>query len=948
MSASVHAIVVVRPDGRAPASVHLKRTLTALAAQSHPCDLVTIVHCGDDELVRDRIAQADDARVIALPSRTSYAAAVRAAVDGDDDAVWLLAQDTAPEPNALAALLARLESAPTVAAAAPKLVRGADRSRIVSLGATITRFGDAVIIADGEFDQGQHDATDDVLGADVRGLLVRGDVWAQLGGLDRALHGADEGLDLGIRARLAGNRVVVAPAARVAVEGDGVAGLPARGDRHRTGRRIFRARTAQLHRRLVYAPPAAVAFHWISLLPLAVLRTIAALVAKAPTRIIPEWGASTVALVQVPAVFRARRRIARTRVTAWSTLATLRARRGDLQAQLGTDDREPTGTPRSDLRFFAGGGAWVVLGALVVSVLSFTALLAWPRISGGALLPMREAFSQLWLDAGWGLRAGGLDVVGPADPFAAIVAAVGSLWPVYPPTAIVALWVAAMPLAALGGWFAATRITERSSLRLLAGAAWALAPSLLSALVEPRPAAVLAHLLLPWLLYVGAVAHRSWGSAGTASLVLAALLACTPSLAPAAVIVWVVALIIVIATRHGRGVVRVLWTVVPSAVVFAPLIWHQARAGDLWALLADPGAVWSGPGVAADAAGRATLAAGFPTSGLAGWTAFLDGAPTWWVPLLLVPLAVAAALAPVSGRRAAGSMFLVVAVLGIATAFGQIAIAVAFSWAEPVPVWAGSGLSLAFLGALAAALTTLDTGIAPRPAIVRPVAVGVIAAGLLALAVPSATAMARGDALLTVGERSTLPAYIAAIGRDTPDVGTLVISPLDDGAISSNVVWGASQTLSSAATILTTRTEAVPADSAIARVTADLVAGASADPVVALRAQGVSFVMLSAASSQPSTRAEAMMLRAAASIDQREGLVAVGDTERGTLWRVAEEASARQGLTSEERTRALTVIAVQLGVIAVALLLAVPTAASHRAARYRPRVVGLPRPGGRA
>ncbi|WP_354002911.1 hypothetical protein [Microbacterium elymi] len=74
---------------------------------------------------------------------------------------------------------------------------------------------------------GQHDATEDVLGSDVRGILVRADAWRELEGLDPALVGADEGLDLGVRTRLAGGRVVVVPAARVAVYGDGVAGLPA-------------------------------------------------------------------------------------------------------------------------------------------------------------------------------------------------------------------------------------------------------------------------------------------------------------------------------------------------------------------------------------------------------------------------------------------------------------------------------------------------------------------------------------------------------------------------------------------------------------------------------------------------------------------------------------------------------------------------------------------------
>lgn len=945
MSARVHAIVVVRPDGRAPAAAHLKQTLTALAEQTRACDRLTIVRCGDDPVLADRVAQADADQVIELPGSTSYAAAVRAAtadVTGDH-AVWLLAQDTAPEQDALASLLSRLDSAPTLAAVAPKLVRADDRTRIVSLGVTLTRWGRTVTIAEDEFDQGQHDGTEDVLGADVRGLLVRASAWTHIGGLDPALHGADEGLDLGIRARLAGHRITAAPHARVAVEGDAVAGPPPRDDRRRSARRALVTRTAQLHRRLVYAPLVAAPLHWLSLLPLAVLRTVLCLVTKTPSRILPEWGASALALAQLRAVVRARRRIARTRTTSWSTLAPLRASRSDLNARIGADDREPEGALRSDLRFFAGGGAWVVLGALVVSVASFTALLAWPTISGGALLPMRESVGLLWQDAAYGLRAGGLDIVGPADPFAAIVAIVGSLWPVHPPTTIVVLWIAALPLAALGGWVAATRITERSSLRIVSGVAWALAPSLLTALVDPRPAAVLAHLLLPWLFYSGSVAHRSWGASGAASILLAAVLACAPSLAPALAVAWVAALVLVIAARHGHGVLRVVWTVVPSAIVFAPLIWHQMSSGDAWALLADPGAVWAGESVGADALGRAVLATGFPTPELAGWTDLLAGAPTWWVPLLLAPLGVLAVLAPLSGRRIAGIVLLLIGVVGTGTAFAQAGVAVAFASAEAVPVWTGSGLSLAFLGALGAALTTLDTGLAPRPGMLRPAAAALLTLGMLVVAVPSVTAMARGDALVTVGPRSTLPAYVAAIGRDEPDIGTLVLTPLDEGGVSADVVWGASETLGSQATILTTRTEPLPQDADIARITADLVAGGSADPVARLREEGVSFVLLSAPSAQPTARAEAMLLSASAAIDQRDGLVAVGDTDRGALWRVTEDAEARDGLTAQEQTAAAAIVAAQVMVLAIALLLAAPTAVSRRAARHRPRVVGIPR-----
>ena len=88
----------------------------------------------------------------------------------------------------------------------------------------MTRFGRTVGLADGELDQGQHDGREDVLGTDVRGILARSEAWRELGGLDPALAGADEGLDLGVRARLSGARVALVPTAH-------------RGRRRRRGRR---------------------------------------------------------------------------------------------------------------------------------------------------------------------------------------------------------------------------------------------------------------------------------------------------------------------------------------------------------------------------------------------------------------------------------------------------------------------------------------------------------------------------------------------------------------------------------------------------------------------------------------------------------------------------------------------------------------------------------------
>ncbi|WP_322409588.1 glycosyltransferase [Microbacterium invictum] len=947
MPARVHAFLVVRPDGRTTAAPHLRRTLAALRQQSRPVDALTIVLCGDSAGLSEIAAASGAESVITASASTGFAAATALASHRlDGDAVWLLAQDTAPEPDALHQLVGALELAPSVAFVAPKLVRWDDRSEIVSLGVTMTRLGRTVGLADGELDQGQHDARQDVLGADVRGLLVRADAWRALEGLYPALSGADEGLDLGVRARLAGYRVSIVPSALVATEGDGVAGLPAPTTPRRRRRRAFATRAAELHRRLVYAHPAAVLALWLSTLPVALWRTAAHLVTKQPERVFPEWGAAVAAILRIPQVARARRRIRRTRQASWLQLNALRISQSELRERLDDEADAETATDsgayvRRDLHFFTGGGAWLVLGALVVSVAAFTALLAWPVMGGGGLLPLRTTLAELWADAAFGRRQLGLDVVGPADPFATILAVVGSLWPGDPSRALVLLWILALPLAATGGWFAATRVTERGGLRILGGALWALAPAFLAALTEGRPAAVILHLLLPWLFYTGSVAHRSWAAAGVASLLLAAAIACAPSLAPALVALWVLALLLVIIVRSGRGTAQLIWTLVPTVVVVAPLVWWQGMAGQWWALVADPGLPWAGSQVGADVVGRSLLIAGLPSPDAGDWATMLEGVWVWWVPLLVAPLAVLALLAPLTARWATGIGLLIVTALGIVTAFIAVGVSVSVVQGQSVPLWPGAGLSLAWIGMVGGSLVALDAGFAPRMRGAR-VAVAVTAGLAIAvLAVPQLTALTRGTAELTNGPDSTLPAFVAAEGGDDPDVGTLVLTPQNGGGVAAGVVWGESETLSGQSTVAATRAAPTPADETVATLAVDLISTTGEGSVADLAAQGIGFVVLAPAAIPESDAARAFRLDAVLALDQRDGLDNAGATPKGELWRVTGEVAERPALPASAADLARLIVWADLAVLAIALLLAVPTRASRRAARRTPRIVGF-------
>src|SRR5687768_12634183 len=131
----VTAILVVHRGGD-----HLRRTLAALDAQTRRPDALIAVLTEADADGREQVSAASPTRVVELSQRLSFGEAIRAA-DGvldepasDADALWLLAEDSAPAPDALAALVATLETAKSVAIAGPKLREWDAPDRIAGFG----------------------------------------------------------------------------------------------------------------------------------------------------------------------------------------------------------------------------------------------------------------------------------------------------------------------------------------------------------------------------------------------------------------------------------------------------------------------------------------------------------------------------------------------------------------------------------------------------------------------------------------------------------------------------------------------------------------------------------------------------------------------------------------------------------------------------------------------
>ncbi|MFC8599341.1 glycosyltransferase, partial [Isoptericola sp. NPDC057191] len=515
---TVTAVVVTR--GRTP---FLDATLDALAHQERAADEVVVVDVGAAESTAHPDLRLGGARFVAASGVRSLGEAVdRAnAVVGVPETgwLWILHDDSAPDPDALARLLRAVEHSSAVAVAGCKQRRwpvdpdgtpAAEASMLVEVGSTVSPLGRRMTgIDDTEIDQGQHDAREDVLAVGLAGALVRAHVWAELGGTDPELGPFGDGLDLCRRARLAGHRVVVVPDAVVRHAQASLLGLRGRPNATpdlETSR--YARRRSQLYLRLVDAPLPLLPFVWLAILLWAPFAAMYRLALKRPAQARDELVAAVVTALRLVPLYRARRRAARTRRLPRRVLAPLLgtwrqvlAERRDARLARAEAQRArwaPTDLERADLRRLARTRR-VVLGVVLVAVVALDVALFGPwqgvladggRVVGGGLLPAPGSVGDVWEAATSGWVRDGLGVRAAADPLLVPLTAFAVLAGGGLQTAVNAVVVAALPLAALGGWFAAGSLTRSVVVRAVAALAWAAAPGFLASLGSGRLGAV--------------------------------------------------------------------------------------------------------------------------------------------------------------------------------------------------------------------------------------------------------------------------------------------------------------------------------------------------------------------------------------------------------------------------------------------------------------------------
>ena len=217
----VVAVVVVHEPGD-----WFDATLDAFAAQDYPNlrFLFLVTDGGPDAAVPFETIEAtitsrlSNAFVRSLGANPGFAGAaneVSRLVEGQNGFFLFCHDDIAPDPDAVRLLVEELYRS-NAGAVGPKFVEWDEPGVLQSVGLGLDRFGEVdQPIEAGEVDQEQHDGVRDVFVLPTACLLVRADLFRELGGFDAAIDLYGEDVEFCWRVHHSGARVVVAPSARV-------------------------------------------------------------------------------------------------------------------------------------------------------------------------------------------------------------------------------------------------------------------------------------------------------------------------------------------------------------------------------------------------------------------------------------------------------------------------------------------------------------------------------------------------------------------------------------------------------------------------------------------------------------------------------------------------------------------------------------------------------------
>ncbi|WP_084129331.1 glycosyltransferase family 2 protein [Demequina sp. NBRC 110055] len=914
---TVRAVVV--SDGK---SSRLAAVLDAVTAQDPLPDHIDLVLCGDAQepllpstppisVVRSdasHVGRAIDDALALAPGRAG-------------EMLWLLHDDSAPLPGALAHLTATARKRHRAEVVGAAQVQWDDPARLVSLGTTTTRVGArrVTLVDENDVNQGQYDARDDVLAVSLAGALVRRDTWHRLEGLDPAYAGWGDSLDFCRRVWRSGGDVVAVPRARIRHAQERL--YARRGEDQGSRRDTYSARrAAEWFHALAYSP------WWMT--PLVLVAAFLSSGWRAVTRVVRNDARMLAAELAVPArltgmlprLWRSRRRVTSSagrgrgsRAAERRLLATGAQVRHDMRVREWGEYETwraasaPTDVVRAELdhsrrrtwRAFAITG--VALAAVSATLHGdwILGILRGQMLAGDVLGVTDMSVGDVW-DRG----LGGWTEQGLGAP-----AVDGGLAPLLLPLSVVPGGLAAgvglllglAPLwAGLAAWAASGAISRSVVFRASAAVAYAVMPSFIVSVEQGRITAVMVHALLP-LAVLGIIRAAGWHrgervgagehfpvrpqpspSAGMAGAVALAL--CTiasPLLALPALAGLLVLALITPGRRAG-----LLALAIPTLAVALPgwvaAVSQGIATPDAWSVIArEPG-----PSLASGSSVLDILMNPWGTA--PGVPEVLAAVSASVVPVVLV----AAAAALLGGRRWRVTTAGVVAMAaGMMVAAAQAATAVSpdsGAGTASANGWAGPGLSVLAIGVMLVTGAGLDgawrVGTGAVRVLVRGGAVTVTAMVAVAVMGHVATLVWPGreePTTVSAIPRDVIP-LVAALEQHQPTRQRVLVLGDDDGVVTAAVLaTDGSEVISSAGELLADGRAAARSTGATVNGVATLddaiarMLGGEAGAGDSLVDWGIGVVVASPG-------ADALE----DSLAQSPDLTLLGSSDRGTSWRL--------------------------------------------------------------
>jgi GT2 family glycosyltransferase len=450
----------------------------------------------------------------------------RTAADAQTEWVWLLHDDCEPAPDALEHLVAAASRGRSVAVVGPKLMDFADRRVVREAGVTTDRAGRRHTgVEPGEIDQGQHDGGRAVPAVSSAGMLVRRDVWEQLGGFDPNLPLFRDDIDFCWRAHAAGYEVRVATDAVVY-------------HRELSARQVRQAPAAGGNPRLLDRRGALYVFAvnlplWPLLTVLggclagSVARTGYFLLTKQNRKAAAYLGAMLWLFRHPRLIARERRRRAPDRKEGYAVLRSQLPRgrtlgrlaesasgvlsRGSgyessgLHHAAADDPDDDIPLPSTDSvirRLLTSPGVLLFAGLTVIALvaersLTGTVFSGSGPLSGGALIPAWGGASDLWHEYLAGYHTTGVGSAASTPPYLGVMAALSTVLAGKPWLAVDLVLLGCVPVAGITAFAATRRFTAVLAVRIWIAASYALLPVAMGAVAAGRIGTAVAIVVLP-------------------------------------------------------------------------------------------------------------------------------------------------------------------------------------------------------------------------------------------------------------------------------------------------------------------------------------------------------------------------------------------------------------------------------------------------------------------